>query len=278
MTSPDSKPVWFITGCSTGFGRELALLTLSLGYPTVVTARNPKQVEDIVRGHEETALSLPLDVTKEDQVLSAVDAAVRRFGRIDVLVNNAGYGLEGAMEELTLDQYRAQFDVNVFGAVSVMKAVLPVMRAQKSGHIVNITSMGGLTAFPGLSAYHGSKFALEGISESLAKETAHLGIRVTIVEPGSFRTNWAGRSMAHPENIIPDYAPSSGAFRGSLVQRNGRQRNDPTQGGTRHRAGGREPPTSVAPPFGRGRPGAGGGKARKPAEGNRPMGLCFHEH
>ena len=153
--------------------------------------------------------------------------AEKKTGGIDVLVNNAGYGLEGAVEEVTLEQIRSQFEVNVFGAVSVIQTALPYMRKRRAGHIVNITSMGGLTAFPGVGIYNGSKFALEGISEALAKEVKPLGIKVIIVAPGSFRTDWAGRSMVHVDGQIDDYKATAGAFRKSLAQRNGRQPGDP---------------------------------------------------
>jgi len=159
--------------------------------------------------------------------LQGVKEAEHKMGSVDVLVNNAGYGFEGALEEASLADFRAQFEVNVFGAVAMMQAVLPFMRARRRGHIVNISSIGGLAAFPGISAYHGSKFALEGISESLAKEVKHLGIKVTIVEPGGFRTDWAGRSMKRAERTIADYEPSAGTFRRGLAERNGRQAGDP---------------------------------------------------
>jgi NAD(P)-dependent dehydrogenase (short-subunit alcohol dehydrogenase family) len=163
-------------------------------------------------------------------VRRGVEEAEKKTGGIDVLVNNAGYGLEGAIEEVTLDQVRSQFEVNVFGAVAMMQAVLPAMRKRRAGSIVNVTSMGGLTAFPGVGIYNGSKFALEGISEALAKEVKPLGIKVIIVAPGSFRTDWAGRSMVHVDGAIADYESTAGAFRKSLAQRNGRQPGDPRKG------------------------------------------------
>jgi NAD(P)-dependent dehydrogenase (short-subunit alcohol dehydrogenase family) len=153
----------------------------------------------------------------------------KNSGGIDILVNNAGYGFEGAVEEATLADFRAQFDVNVFGAVAMMQAVLPNIRKRRSGHIVNISSIGGLTAFPGIGAYNGSKFALEGISEAQAKEVKHLGIKVTIVEPGGFRTDWAGRSLKQAAHTILDYDASAGAFRRGLAERNGRQAGDPSK-------------------------------------------------
>ncbi|HWT71440.1 MAG TPA: SDR family NAD(P)-dependent oxidoreductase, partial [Oxalicibacterium sp.] len=180
MTAHD-KPVWFITGCSTGFGRELAKHTLSLGYPTIVTARNVQQVEDLVAGHEALALVLPLDVTVPAQIAAAVDAAMKKFGRIDVLVNNAGIGYFGSFEESDLGAVRQMFEINIWGLTQMTRAVLPVMRKQRSGHIVNISSMGGIAAFPAVSFYNATKFGVEGLSESLAQEVAPLGIKVLIV-------------------------------------------------------------------------------------------------
>jgi NAD(P)-dependent dehydrogenase (short-subunit alcohol dehydrogenase family) len=220
-------PNWFITGVSSGFGRALSEAVLAKGHSVIGSVR-----QEAARGPFEAlsagkAHGVLLDVTDEAAVHAVIDEVVEAHGPIDVLVNNAGYGLEGAIEELSLDQIRDQFEVNVFGAVAVIQAVLPHMRKARSGHIINITSMGGLTAFPGVGAYNGSKFALEGVSEALAKEVAPLGIKVTIVEPGSFRTDWAGRSMVHAETPIADYEATAGAFRQSLVQRNGRQGGDP---------------------------------------------------
>ena len=218
---------WLITGVSSGLGSALAEAALERGDKVAGTLRN----EAGRAGFEQLAPSrsfgiLP-DVTDEASVREGVEDALRRTGGIDVLVNNAGYGFEGAIEEASLDQVRAQFAVNVFGAVSVIQTVLPYMRSRRAGHIVNITSMGGLTAFPGVGIYNGSKYALEGISEALAKEVKPLGIKVTIVEPGPFRTDWAGRSMVHAERTIEDYDATAGAYRRVLAQRNGRQPGDP---------------------------------------------------
>ncbi len=226
MTNND-KPVWFVTGCSTGFGRELARHTLALGYPTVVTARDPSAIADIAASASDKALAVTLDVTKRDSIDAAVAAAIARFGRIDVLVNNAGYGLEGAVEETSMAEIRHQYDVNVFGLIAVTQAVLPHMRAQHSGHVVNISSMGGLTTFPALTIYNSTKFAVEGLSQGLAYELAPLGIKVTAVAPGGFRTNWAGASMQHTAQHITDYEATAGAGRAALVTRNGRQPGDP---------------------------------------------------
>lgn len=218
---------WFITGVSSGFGRALAEAVLAKGHTVIGTVRQEAaraSFEALAPGRAHAVIA---DVTDEAGVHRAVDDVVAKHGAIDVLVNNAGYGLEGAVEEVSLEQVRNQFEVNVFGAVAVIQAVLPHMRKARAGHIINITSMGGLTAFPGVGIYNGSKFALEGISEALAKEVKPLGIKVTIVEPGSFRTDWAGRSMVHAEEPIADYEQTAGAFRQSLAQRNGRQGGDP---------------------------------------------------
>jgi len=225
--STSNKPVWFITGCSTGFGRELARHTLSLGYPTVVTARNTKQVEDIVAGHEAHALVLPLDVTIPEQIAAAVDAAMKKFGRIDVLVNNAGVGYFGSFEESDLAAVRRMFDINIWGLTQMTRAVLPVMRKQRSGHIVNISSMGGIAAFPAVSFYNATKFGVEGLSESLAQEVAPLGIKVLIVEPGPFRTDWAGRSADEAPVAIADYDATAGARMRTMRGYSGKQPGDP---------------------------------------------------
>jgi len=179
MTSSNAKPVWFITGCSTGFGRYLALHTLSLGYPTVVTARDPQQVQDIVADYADHALVLALDVTDPAQVREAVKAAEDHFGHIDVLVNNAGIGYFGSFEESELDEVRRMFEINVWGLSDVTRAALPGMRARRSGTVVNVSSVGGIMAYPTLSFYNASKFAVEAISESLFQEVAPLGIPPT---------------------------------------------------------------------------------------------------
>jgi NAD(P)-dependent dehydrogenase (short-subunit alcohol dehydrogenase family) len=180
----DNAPVWFITGCSTGFGREIARQVLGRGWRAVVTARNLEQVRDIVTGHKDNALGLSLDVTDKDAIARAVQSAEEEFGRIDVLVNNAGYGYLAAIEEGEDDEVRAMFETNVFGLIDLIKAVLPGMRRRKKGHIVNISSIGGLVSFAATGYYHATKYAVEGLSESLALEVAPLGIKVLIVEPG----------------------------------------------------------------------------------------------
>lgn len=221
------KKVWLITGSSTGFGRELAEEALSQGYKVVATARKPEVLQDLVEKYPETARAVKLDVTKPDEVRAAIAEAVREFGKIDVLVNNAGYGLIAAVEEATDTQFRHQFETNVFGAVDVMRAVLPQMREQKSGHILNLSSVGGFIAFPSSGFYTASKFALEAFSEALAAEAAHHGIKVTIVEPGAFRTDFNGRSLAIGENRMAELYPSTGFFLGWLQENDGKQPGDP---------------------------------------------------
>jgi NAD(P)-dependent dehydrogenase (short-subunit alcohol dehydrogenase family) len=227
MTSKNQKPVWFITGCSTGFGRQLARRTLALGYPTVVTARNVKQIEDLIAGHEDHVLVLPLDVTVPEQIAAAVDATVKKFGRIDVLVNNAGVGYFGSFEESDLTAVRQMFEINVWGLTQMTRAVLPLMRQRRSGSIVNISSMGGIAALPAVSFYNGTKFAVEGLSEALALEVAPLGIKVLIVEPGPFRTDWAGRSANETPVDIADYDSTAGARLRLVRGYNGKQPGDP---------------------------------------------------
>ena len=222
-------PVWLITGCSTGFGRELARLILARGWRAVVTARDPSTAADIAVGHESQALVLALDVTKAAQIADVVAETQRRFGRIDVLVNNAGYGYLAAIEEGEDEAVRAMFEANVFGLIDMTKAVLPIMRAQGSGLIVNVSSIGGLTSFAATGYYHGSKYAVEGISESLAIEVKPLGIDVMIVEPGPFRTNWAGPSIKQSATRIDAYAATAGERRKQTEARSGTQAGDPVR-------------------------------------------------
>ena len=220
------KKVWFITGSSTGFGRELAEEALAQGYKVVATARKTEVLQDLIEKYPDNARAVKLDVTKPDEVRAAIDEAVEEFGRVDVVVNNAGYGLIGAIEEATDEQFRHQFETNVFGAVDVMRAILPQMRRQQSGHILNLSSVGGFIAFPSSGFYTASKFALEAFSEALAAEAAHLGIKVTIVEPGAFRTDFNGRSLAIGENRMAEY-PSTESFLGWLKEMDGKQPGDP---------------------------------------------------
>jgi NAD(P)-dependent dehydrogenase (short-subunit alcohol dehydrogenase family) len=224
-----ATPVWFITGCSTGFGRELAKLIIGRGWRVAVTARNPDQVADLAADSDERALPLALDVTDADAIQSAVAAAEDRFGGIDVLVNNAGYGYQSSVEEGEEKEIRAQFDANVFGLFALTRAVLPGMRARRKGHIINITSVAGLVGFPGSGYYAASKHAVEGWSDALAAEGKPLGIKVTCVEPGPFRTDWGGRSLKQTATRIDDYADTAGA-RLKLTQNNsGKQAGDPVR-------------------------------------------------
>ena len=219
--------VWLITGCSTGFGRELAIEVLKSGYKAAVTARNPDDIKDIVANYPETSISLKLDVTKPYDIKSAVEQTVTKFGQIDVLVNNAGIGYFGAIEESEEAEVRRMFEINVFGLANMTRAVLPVMRKQRSGHIVNIASIGGLVGFPAVGFYNATKFAVDGLSESLAKETAPLGIKVTVVAPSGFRTDWAGRSANQSPVVIDDYASTAGANKNSIRGYSGKQPGDP---------------------------------------------------
>lgn len=222
-----SSPVWFITGCSTGFGRELAQCVLERGWRAVVTARDRSRVADLVADAGDRALALSLDVTDPAQVAAAVQAAQAQFGAIDVLVNNAGYGYQASVEEGQEAEIRAQFDANVFGLFAITRAVLPIMRAQRRGHVINITSVAGLVGFPGSGYYAASKHAVEGWSDALAAEGAPLGIKVTCVEPGPFRTDWAGRSLKQTPNLIDDYRDTAGARLKGTGEASGTQPGDP---------------------------------------------------
>ncbi len=225
----EKKPVWFITGCSTGFGRELVLLLRDQGFRVAATARDVTKIQDLAAGHKETILTLPLDVRDTTAVDRAVKEAEAKFGQIDVLVNNAGYGYLAAIEEGEDDAVREMFDTNVFGLVDVTKAVLPGMRTRKSGHIINLSSIGGLVSFAVTGYYHATKFAVEGLSGSLAIELAPLNIKVTVVEPGPFRTDFAGRSIAQSKTEIADYAETAGMRRQQTFARDGKQQGDPVR-------------------------------------------------
>ncbi len=224
-------PVWFISGCSTGFGRELAKLVLARGWRAVVTARDADRVADLAEGAEDRALALSLDVREQAQIDHAVAQAKAKFGRIDVLVNNAGYGYQASVEEGEESEIRAQFDANVFGLFALTRAVLPVMRAQKSGNIINITSVAGQVGFPGSGYYAASKHAVEGWSDALLAEVKPLGIDVTCVEPGPFRTDWAGRSLKQTPVKIADYADTAGKRLDGTREVSGTQAGDPVRAG-----------------------------------------------
>ncbi|CAG9268391.1 Short-chain dehydrogenase/reductase [Paraburkholderia caribensis] len=218
-----------ITGVSSGFGRALAEEALAAGHRVVGTVRSEQARHAFEALAPGKSVGRVLDVTDFEAIDGVVAEIEATVGPIDVLVNNAGYGHEGVMEESPLDEMRRQFDVNVFGAVAMMKAVIPAMRKRRRGHIVNITSMGGFITMPGITYYCGSKFALEGISEALGKEVRALGIFVTAVAPGSFRTDWAGRSMIRTPRSIPDYDPLFDPIRQAREEKSGKQLGDPVK-------------------------------------------------
>jgi NAD(P)-dependent dehydrogenase (short-subunit alcohol dehydrogenase family) len=227
MTNSSQTRVWLITGSSTGFGRMLAEAVLDQGETVVLTARNPQQVEDLTAKFPDRTLAARLDVTNPTEVREVVKVAIATFGRIDVLVNNAGYGTLGAIEEASDEEIRRQFDTNVFGALDLTRAVLPHLRQQRSGHIINFSSVGGFVSFPGSGIYCSTKFALEGISEALAQEVAPFGIKVIIVEPGAFRTDFSGRSLVVSDTQIADYEPVIGQYRQWVQDIDGQQPGDP---------------------------------------------------
>ncbi len=195
---------WFITGASRGFGREWAIAALQRGDRVAATARTIDDLTALSETYGDAVLPLQLDVTGRDDCFAAVGTAHDRFGSLDVVVNNAGYGQFGMVEELSESELRAQLDTNLFGALWVTQAALPILRAQRSGHVLQVSSIGGISAFPGIGAYHASKWALEGISQSLAAEVKDFGIHVTIIEPGGFTTDWAGPSAKHA-TALPAY-------------------------------------------------------------------------
>ena len=223
MTDPK---VWFITGCSTGFGREIAKKAIAAGYKVVATARNPVQIEDLLSDHQENVLILRLDVTDKAQVSEAVNRAMEKFGRIDVLVNNAGIGYFSSVEESIEEETRKMFEINFWGLMAVTNAVLPHLRSQKSGHIINFSSISGLASFPAVGYYNATKYAVEGVTESLAKEVASIGIKVTLIEPGSFRTDWAGRSAKRTQTAISAYKETVGK---RIERPSGQEAGDPAK-------------------------------------------------
>jgi NAD(P)-dependent dehydrogenase (short-subunit alcohol dehydrogenase family) len=220
---------WLITGCSTGLGRAIAEAVIGSGHNAVVTARDAATVADLADGAPDRALALPLDVTKPDQVASAVGRAEERFGGVDVLVNNAGYGYRAAVEEGEEAEIRALFETHFFGTVATIKAVLPGMRARRSGAIVNISSIGAQVTPAGSGYYAAAKAAVEGMSGALRGELAPLGISVTIVEPGAFRTDFAGRSLVQSATVIDDYAGTAGKRRKENDTMDGNQAGDPVK-------------------------------------------------
>ena len=229
MSTQTPQRVWFITGASAGLGKLMAETLVRAGHEVVATARNIEDIANFGFHYKDRGLALELDVTKPDTITAAVTAAIGKFGRIDVLVNNAGYGLVGAIEEPTDAQIARQFDTNVFGLLRVTRTILPHMRQQKSGHILNLSSIGGLIASPGIGYYNATKFAVEGLSEALKAEVEPLGIHVTVVEPGPFRTEFLGRSGDISDNIIPDYIPTAGKTRQYFNDNDGKQAGDPAK-------------------------------------------------
>lgn len=223
---------WLITGCSTGLGRAFAEAVLDRGHNAVVTARNVAQVQDIAGAHPGNALALPLDVTDDAQVTAVVNAAVDRFDSVDVLVNNAGYGYRAAVEEGEDDAVRQLFETHVFGTVRTIKAVLPGMRARRSGTIVNLSSIGARICPEGSGYYAAVKAAIEALTLSLRKEVAPLGITAMVVEPGGFRTDFAGRSLTQSARPIADYADTAGRRRKEHDTAHGRQPGDPAKAAT----------------------------------------------
>lgn len=218
---------WFITGVSTGFGRALAEAAIAQGDKVAGTLRQQAQCAAFSAMSPGQSFGYVLDVRSGPDIPRVVAQIEREVGPIDVLVNNAGYGYEGSIEEATPTDIRAQFDVNVFGAIGVIQAVLPFMRERRSGHILNVTSMGGLMTFPGVGIYNASKFALEGINEALSKEVRPFGIKVTAIEPGAFRTDWAGRSLQRTVRTIEDYAATLEPLSAARAARSGKQPGDP---------------------------------------------------
>jgi NAD(P)-dependent dehydrogenase (short-subunit alcohol dehydrogenase family) len=218
---------WFITGVSTGFGKHLAELALTQGDKVAATFRQQQQADEFTQKAGANGIGLVADVADEAAVKQAVAAAIEKLGHLDVVVNNAGYGSMGPIEEVPEEEVQRQFDINVFGPLRVLRAVLPHLRERKSGHVLNITSIGGLRTFPGVGIYNASKFALEAIGESLEQQVKPLGIKVTNVEPSGFRTDWAGRSATFTEPAIEDYRPTAGKNMADIQGYSGQQPGDP---------------------------------------------------
>jgi len=223
----NNEQVWFITGCSTGFGKALAIAVLESGYKAVVTARKMSDLDEVLSQFPNQAKGLILDMENRAQIVSAAADAIAAFGRVDVLVNNAGIGYFSSAEEADMQIVRKMFEVNFFGLTELTSLILPQMRKQKSGHVMNVSSIGGLVGFPAVSFYNATKFAVAGYSEALAKETSHLNIKVTVVCPSGFRTDWAGRSAYETPIQIEDYAASAAANAEAIRSRSGKQPGDP---------------------------------------------------
>jgi NAD(P)-dependent dehydrogenase (short-subunit alcohol dehydrogenase family) len=226
--SPKTKSlVWFVTGTSQGFGYELVRAALQRGDSVVATSRQPEKVVAAFKNDSARLMAIPLDLRSEASISTGVEAAIKRFGKIDVLVNNAGHGMLGAVEEVTDAEVLSVYETNVFGLLRLTRAVLPHLRQRKSGHIVNLSSIGGLVGLPGWGIYCSTKFAVEGLSEALAQEVAPLGIKVIVVEPGPFRTYFLGTSLTTAKNKFPDYDQTAGRTRSAAPERNGNQPGDP---------------------------------------------------
>jgi NAD(P)-dependent dehydrogenase (short-subunit alcohol dehydrogenase family) len=223
---PHIRKTWFITGAASGFGRAFATYALSKGYNVAATARDPARLGGLAASAPERVLAYALDVNRPQDAAAAIEAAVARFGRIDVLINNAGYGIVGAVEETPESQLRAVMETNFFGAIAVTRAVLPTLRAQRAGAIVNISSLGGQLSLAGFGAYSATKFALEGLSEALAQELAPFGVKVLIVEPGAFRTDFAGSALRHMP-VLEAYRDIVGGVREFATGMNATQEGDP---------------------------------------------------
>jgi NAD(P)-dependent dehydrogenase (short-subunit alcohol dehydrogenase family) len=226
MTDPSSR-TWLITGASTGFGRLLAEELLKRGERVAATARDRSKLDDLVRRYPETAKTYELDVTKPQQIGKVAHEAIETLGHIDVLVNNAGYGVNGAIEEVAEEEFEPMFQTNIYGLIRTTRAFLPHFRKQRGGHIFNFSSIGGLIGGAGWGFYNATKFAVEGFSEALAAEMKPLGVRVTVIEPGPFRTDFLGRSGKVAEREIPDYAQTAGKAREYLKTQSGKQPGDP---------------------------------------------------
>ena len=225
------QKVWLVTGCSTGLGRAIATQALNSGYRVAVAARKTDDVQDLVSRYPQNAIAVQLDVTNPNQITNALHEVRAQFGTLDVLVNNAGTGYFAAIEESEDDAVRRMFEINFFGLAALTTAVLPLFRKKRSGHIINVASVGGLLAYPSLGYYHATKFAVDGWSESLFKEVAPLGIKVTLIEPSGFRTEWSGSNAAQSNITISDYNDTAGKYKQAYTAAYGKQAGDPDRAG-----------------------------------------------
>src|ERR1700751_2965853 len=224
-----SSKVWLVTGSGSGLGRNIAEAVLAAGHRLVATARDPRRLEDLVNKHGDQIRTAPLDVTDEKAAQASVQMAVDAFGRLDVVVNNAGYGDIAPFEQLSVERFKALMDTNFYGVVNVTRAALPIMRQQRSGCILQISSVGGRLALPGSAPYHAAKWAVGGFTESLAQELSPFGVKVCALEPGGMRTNWGARAHHDMPEILPDYEPSVGAFAKALKSYWGKEVSDPVK-------------------------------------------------